>query len=150
MLRSGKILKNEVKASRRLSKYTFTISILSKTVLTDTRSGRKKTYIQFSQLYESNWIYQEVERYLQPRNVVPKVEPNSKVSSVWWNRTEELGKLLTRWSQISIEACRWQERYMSYSGGSYQCQRWTRKNHQWEDSKIKRPVITNRPLPKSA
>ena len=29
-------------------------------------------------------------------------------------------------------------------------QRWTRVTHQQEDSKIKRSVITNRPLPKSA
>ena len=49
---------------------------------------------------------QEVERYLQPRDVVPKVEPNSKVSIVRWNRKEELDKLLIRWSRISIEAGR--------------------------------------------
>ena len=48
----------------------------------------------------------EVERYLQPRGVVPKVDPNSRVSIVRWNREEELGKLLVRWSRISIEAGR--------------------------------------------
>ena len=48
----------------------------------------------------------EVERYLQPRGVVPKVEPNSRVSIVRWNLKEELGKLLARGSRTSIEVGR--------------------------------------------
>ena len=66
---------------------------------------------------------QEVERYLQPRDVVPKIEPNSRVSIVRWNRKEELGKMLARGSQISIKVGIWQERCMSYSGRSYQCRK---------------------------